>query len=121
MAQFHVMVRLLDGTGGRKKGDFVSMKELPHNGWGGSECLPNYGHILINNVNKNQMDPYHKRNHKVNLGDEALRCLYGIDVNEMDPFVGEIPQHTFNNFAQFTQMVVDRSEEEESKSKAKAK
>ena len=80
-----ILYRLFDGTGGRKKGDIVTVKPAPHRGWGKGEGLPNYGILKIDDVDKTTIDSLYYQRHKPVKWDvmggalETIRSWHRID------------------------------------------
>jgi len=64
-----LLVRTKDGPAGRLKGDIVSVKQVPHRGWGREETLPNYLIIRVKGVSKEGYKEYEGRHLKVNPDD----------------------------------------------------
>ena len=61
-----LLVRASDGPGGRRKGDIVSVKQVPHRGWGKDEDLPNYLIVRIVDVDKKGFKKYEGRHIQLN-------------------------------------------------------
>jgi len=66
-----VLFRLKDGPSGRRAGDIVAVKELPHRGWGKEEGPPNYAVVRISDVDKKNFEQYHKRHYTEIIGDSV--------------------------------------------------
>ena len=86
------LVRQQDGTGGRKSGDIITVKEVPCT-WGSSEGLPIYVIIEISNVNKNQFAAYDRRHYDTGEVDGDgnpiyIRSLYRFDLPNLPGYTG---------------------------------
>ena len=65
MKKIQIMVRMFDGPAGRRMGDIVSVRQLPFNGWGKEETLPNYLIIEID-TDKEGFKEYEGRHLHIN-------------------------------------------------------
>jgi hypothetical protein len=78
-----LLVRKYDGPGGRKAGDIVSVKGVPHKGWGRDEGLPNYVIITISDMDLEDFNQYKGRHVPVEddkPGGELVRSKYRFDL-----------------------------------------
>lgn len=96
-----LLVRTTDGPAGRMRGDIVTIKELPHRGWGKDEDLPNYLVIRIDNINLDtEMDVYAKRHVQLNPQDiksPSKRSNYHLDLDTLPKdYAKERPHLTLN-------------------------
>lgn len=57
------LIRLYDGSAGRTAGDIISAKQVPHNGWGKEEGLPNYAIIRITDKDLPAVNTYNQRHY----------------------------------------------------------
>lgn len=81
-----LLVRTTDGPAGRMRGDIVSIKQLPHKGWGGEETLPNYLVVRINDVDKVGFKNYEGRHLYINSNDTksaSKRSKYRLDLDTL--------------------------------------
>lgn len=116
MADYDFLIRMTDGTGGRKKGDVVGRaKEVPHVGWGAAECLPNYGVVRIKNVNFSQVSAYTKRHVPTKYDSQgnvisSVRCHYRFNIDTMGSFTGDPPHKTYT-LTNAAAKLIDRTQE----------
>lgn len=81
-----LLVRTKDGPAGRRKGDIVSVKELPHKGWGNAETLPDYLVIRIDDTDKEGFKQYEGRHQNINPLDSksaSRRSKYMLDIDNL--------------------------------------
>lgn len=107
------LVRKYDGPGGRKAGDIVSVKQLPHKGWGREEGPPNYIIVKVTNISLGAFNKYKGRHVLV---DEAkpdgkrVRSKYRFDLTALSGY-SEISPKVEVNLSQIIANVVDRRTE----------
>lgn len=79
-----ILVRLHDGPGGRCAGDIVSVKELPHRGWGKEEGPPNYM-VVKADIPMKTFVQYHKRHFIIedSNGLWSCRSKYKLDLTQL--------------------------------------
>ena len=56
-----LLVRMFDGPGGRKKGDILSPKDVPHGGFGKGEGPPDYAVVRIEDRTAKDIQTYTRR------------------------------------------------------------
>lgn len=83
-----LLVRTSDGPGGRRKGDIISMKQIPHVGWGKGEGPPNYVIVKIDNLKARDFAQYHVRHGKLYTSDtsefpETVRSRFRFDLDNL--------------------------------------
>lgn len=79
-----LLVRTTDGPAGRQRGDIVSVKQLPHRGWGEGETLPNYLIVKIDDTDKEGFKDYEGRHLHVNPLDDksaSKRSKYRLNLD----------------------------------------
>lgn len=83
--EIELLVRRFDGSGGRAKGDIVSMKAVPHKGWGKGEGPPNYVIVRIEGVSVKDFSQYHVRHGKLEESDkpETVRSRFRFDLDSL--------------------------------------
>jgi len=99
--EIELLVRIADGSAGRMRGDIVSMKKLPHRGWGNGENLPNYLVIRISDITLDTaMDIYAQRHVELNpldLKSPSKRSNYRLDLDALPKeYAKERPHLTIN-------------------------
>ena len=83
-----LLVRTTNGAGGRRRGDIVSMKQIPHKGWGREEGLPNYVIVKIDNITARDFSQYHVRHGKLDENDmsekpETVRSRFRFNLDNL--------------------------------------
>ena len=81
-----LLVRTTDGPAGRQKGDIISVKQVPHKGWGNGETLTNYLIIRIDNTDKRGFKNYEGRHVVLNPKDPDSPCKrskYRLDLDNL--------------------------------------
>ena len=91
-----MLVRTADGPAGRKEGDIVSMKLVPHAGWGNAEGPPDYYIVRVSGVNFLRFKDYHHRHCLKNATDDPadpntvwLRSRYRLDLSRLPSADGD--------------------------------
>ena len=96
-----LLVRKYDGPANRKSGDIVSVKELPHSGWGEGEGSPDYVIIRIKDKSLEEFKPYYKRHIEIEPG-KFIRSKYRFPIDEIkDQQV---------NFSEISDKLIDEEE-----------
>lgn len=85
-----ILVRKFDGLegSGRKRGDIVVVKELPHVGWGREEGPPNYVIVKIDDISAKEFEQYNIRHGKLSDSDlqenpETVRSRYRFNLDTL--------------------------------------
>lgn len=107
-----ILVRTTDGPAGRKRGDIISAKGTPHNGWGDGENLPNYLVIRINNIKLMNFSDYHKRHEYVNPNDTMFgyrRSRYHLDLDNMPTDYGKGRPHLLLNLNDILPHLIEKA------------
>ena len=83
-----ILVRLYDGNAGRRSGDFISVKQVPHAGWGLGEGLPNYSIINVDGIDLAYVENFAKRHVPIawdvdGSPTESVRSMYRLDIPAM--------------------------------------
>lgn len=97
-----LLVRTKDGSAGlRQRGDIVSVKQVPHRGWGNGENLPNYLVVRIEDANLDTaMKVYAQRHVKLNPLDDkspTKRSNYRLNLDTLPKeYAKERPHLTLN-------------------------
>ena len=86
--EIEILVRMFDGPGGRAKGDIVSVKELPHKGWGKGEGPPNYVIVKVSGTTAKEFSQYHVRHGKLDENDisenpERVRSRFRFNLDSL--------------------------------------
>ena len=119
MAETELLVRKSDGTGGRKKGDIVSVKPVPNKGWAKGEGPPNYIIITINNIDAESFKTMYHHRHKPikwnldGMSTETVRSHYRFSDTKLAA-EGKPPLSTNAitlSYTDVTKTVVDRTVE----------
>lgn len=100
------LVRKYDGPGGRKAGDIITVKQIPHKGWGKGEGLPNYVIIKVTDISLGDFWQYKGRHVLIDDKDPnkgTVRSKYRFDLStlssysELSPYIEVQPfQAAFN-------------------------
>lgn len=82
------LVRKYDGPSGRRAGDIVSVKQLPHKGWGKCEGPPDYVIVKIDGVSVKGFSQYHVRHGKLDENDisekpERVRSRFRFNLDNL--------------------------------------
>lgn len=104
------LVRKYDGPGGRMAGDIVSVKQLPHKGWGREEGPPNYVIIKVTDIGLGDFKQYRGRHILVeeNKPDgERVRSKYRFDLTKL-PNYSELSPTVEISPPQATANLIDR-------------
>lgn len=90
MPKTQIMVRMLDGPGGRQRGDIIAVESVPNKRWGigrsRAEDLPNYLIIEIVDTDKEGFKEYEGRHVKLNPLDDkspSKRSKYRINLDNL--------------------------------------
>lgn len=81
-----LLVRTTDGPAGRRRGDIVSVRQLPFRGWGNAETLPNYLIVRIDDVDKKGFKSFEGRHILLNPDDPkspSKRSKYRLDIDKL--------------------------------------
>lgn len=83
-----LLVRTSDGPGGRARGDIISLKQLPHKGWGRDEGPPHYVIVKVTGEDAKTFAKYHVRHWKVHDFDMSenaptVRSRYRFDLDSL--------------------------------------
>lgn len=109
--QTELLVRKYDGPGGRKSGDIISVKELPHNGWGKGEGPPNYVIVRITDVDEKGIEQYIGRHVPVKESEPhgaKVRSKYRFDLSTLPNYQGN---SVYVTKIQTTSNLIDRRAE----------
>lgn len=107
------LVRKYDGGGGRKSGDIVSVKEIPHKGWGRGEGPPNYVIVTVNDTDMRGFERYKGRHHPVdenNPHGKRVRSAYRFNLTTLPNFT-ELSSTVTASKTQVVANLIDRKAE----------
>lgn len=107
------LVRKYDGPTGRMVGDIVSVKQLPHKGWGIDEGPPNYVIIKVTDVGLADFKQYKGRHILIEdskPNGERVRSKYRFDLPALQGYF-ELSSKVEVNLAQTVSNLIDRRAE----------
>lgn len=104
------LVRKYDGPGGRRAGDIVSVKQIPHKGWGREEGPPNYVIIKVTDIGLDSFRQYKGRHVLVEDSKpdgERVRSKYRFDLTTL-PNYSKLSATVEVQLFQVTANLIDR-------------
>lgn len=107
------LVRKYDGPAGRRAGDIVSVKVIPHKGWGREEGPPNYVIIKVTDVGFDGLIQYKGRHVLVDDKDPnslTVRSKYRFDLTTL-PSYSELSSSVEVQLFQASNNLIDRRKE----------
>ena len=113
MPKVECLVRKYDSGGGRKSGDIVSVKEIPHKGWGREEGPPNYVIVTVSDTDMKGFEQYKGRHVLVDKNKpdgEIVRSKYRFDLTTLPNFA-ELSGKAVVSKSQAIANVIDRKAE----------
>lgn len=108
------LVRKYDGPGGRRAGDIITVKRVPHKGWGREEGLPNY--VIIKVIGLSSLADFRQyigRHVLIDENDtkkETVRSKYRFDLTTL-PSYSELSSTVEVQLFQATVNLIDRRAE----------
>lgn len=107
-----LLVRTTDGPAGRERGDIVSVKQVPHRGWGNGENLPNYIIVRIDDTDKEGFKEYEGRHLRINPNDPksaSKRSKYRLNLDTLPKDYAEKRPHLTLNKTTVTSNAILRA------------
>lgn len=101
------LVRKYDGPGGRMAGDIISVKQLPHKGWGREEGPPNYVIIKVTGGDFKQYEGRHVLTDEKDPNSPRVRSKYRYDLITL-PNYSELSSSVEVQLIQATTNLIDR-------------
>ena len=109
-ADVDILVRLTDGTAGRRAGDIISVLPVPNKGFGNGPKLPNYAVVRVVGTTVEEFKKYHQRHYRFLVEEKSAAESLTLSIGSKRRLTEQGEEVTYYYYFQLSnENVVERS------------